>query len=229
MKMQTLALAFLAATAIGGMAWVFIYPLLSGERRAASRRASISKPEPAVRQIEKSQRTRREQVEGSLREIEARRQKEKKLPLSRRLTQAGLIWSTQKFMIVSGILAVVGFAAALLSGGGVLGATGLAFAAGFGVPRWGLNYLKKRREANFLKALPDAVDVIVRGIKAGLPLFESIKVVAADAPEPLRSEFLAIIETQAIGMPLGDACARLFDRMPVPEANFFGILVSIQQ
>jgi tight adherence protein B len=229
MKKQTLALAFLAATAIGGMAWVFLYPLLSGERRAASRRASISKPEPAVRQIEKSQRTRREQVEGSLREIEARRQKEKKLPLSRRLTQAGLIWSTQKFMIVSGILAVVGFAAALLSGGGVLGAAGLAFAAGFGVPRWGLNYLKKRREANFLKALPDAVDVIVRGIKAGLPLFESIKVVAADAPEPLRSEFLAIIETQAIGMPLGDACARLFDRMPVPEANFFGIVVSIQQ
>ena len=229
MKMQTLALAFLAATAIGGMAWVFIYPLLSGERRAASRRASISKPEPAVRQIEKSQRTRREQVEGSLREIEARRQKEKKLPLSRRLTQAGLAWSTQKFMIVSGILAAVSFAAALLSGGGVLGATGLAFAAGFGVPRWGLNYLKKRREANFLKALPDAVDVIVRGIKAGLPLFESIKVVAADAPEPLRSEFLAIIETQAIGMPLGDACARLFDRMPVPEANFFGIVVSIQQ
>jgi tight adherence protein B len=229
MKMQTLALAFLAATAIGGMAWVFIYPLLSGERRAASRRASISKPEPAVRQIEKSQRTRREQVEGSLKEIEARRQKEKKLPLSRRLTQAGLIWSTQKFMVVSGILAAVGFAAALLSGGGVLAATGLAFAAGFGLPRWSLTYLKKRREANFLKALPDAVDVIVRGIKAGLPLFESIKVVAADAPEPLRGEFLAIIETQAIGMPLGDACARLFDRMPVPEANFFGIVISIQQ
>ena len=211
------------------MAWVFIYPLLSGEKRAAHRRASIARPEPAVRQVDKSQRSRREQVEGSLKEIEARRKKEKKLPLSRRLTQAGLAWSTQKFMIVSGILAVVSFAAALLSGGGPLGAIGLAFAAGFGLPRWGLNYLKKRREANFLKALPDAVDVIVRGIKAGLPLFESIKVVAADAPEPLKSEFLTIIETQAIGMPLGEACARLFDRMPVPEANFFGIVVSIQQ
>ena len=229
MKTETLALAFLAATAIGGMAWVFIYPLLSGEKKAAHRRASIARPEPAVRQVDKSQRSRREQVEGSLKEIEARRKKEKKLPLSRRLTQAGLAWSTQKFMIVSGILAVVSFAAALLSGGGPLGAIGLAFAAGFGLPRWGLNYLKKRREANFLKALPDAVDVIVRGIKAGLPLFESIKVVAADAPEPLKSEFLAIIETQAIGMPLGEACARLFDRMPVPEANFFGIVVSIQQ
>jgi tight adherence protein B len=229
MNMQTLALAFLAATAIGGLAWVFINPLLSGERRAASRRASVAKSEPVVRQIEKSQRSRREQVEGSLKEIEARRQKEKKLPLSRRLTQAGLAWSTQKFIILSGVLAVVGFAAALSSGGGITGAVGLAFAAGFGLPRWGLNYLKKRRETNFLKALPDAVDVIVRGIKAGLPLFESIKVVAADAPEPLRSEFLAIIETQAIGMPLGEACARLFDRMPVPEANFFGIVVSIQQ
>ena len=229
MKTETLALAFLAATAIGGMAWVFIYPLLSGEKRAAHRRASIARPEPAARQVDKSQRSRREQVEGSLKEIEARRKKEKKLPLSRRLTQAGLAWSTQKFMIVSGILAVVSFAAALLSGGGPLGAIGLAFAAGFGLPRWGLNYLKKRREANFLRALPDAVDVIVRGIKAGLPLFESIKVVAADAPEPLKSEFLTIIETQAIGMPLGEACARLFDRMPVPEANFFGIVVSIQQ
>ncbi|MEY9219686.1 Flp pilus assembly protein TadB [Bradyrhizobium ottawaense] len=101
--------------------------------------------------------------------------------------------------------------------------------AAFGLPRWALGFLKKRREAKFLAALPDAVDVIVRGIKAGLPLFESIKVVAADAPEPLRSEFLAIIETQAIGMPLGEACSRLYDRMPLPEANFFGIVISIQQ
>ena len=53
--------------------------------------------------------------------------------------------------------------------------------------------------------------------------------VAADAPEPLKSEFLAIIETQAIGMPLGEACGRMFERMPVPEANFFGIVISIQQ
>ena len=81
----------------------------------------------------------------------------------------------------------------------------------------------------FIDVFADAVDVIVRGIKAGLPLFESLKVVAADSPEPLRSEFKAIIETQAIGMPLGEACGRLFERMPVPEANFFGIVISIQQ
>ena len=227
--MQALALAFLATTTVGGLAWVFLYPALSGERKAEHRRAAVAKSEPAARQADKTQRSRREQVEGSLKDLEARRQKEKKIPLSSRLTQAGLTLTVQKFMIISGVLAAVSFAIAMLAGGGLLAAVGLAFAAGFGLPRWSLSYLKTRREKAFLKALPDAVDVIVRGIKAGLPLFESIKVVAADAPEPLKGEFLAIIETQAIGMPLGDACARLFERMPVPEANFFGIVIAIQQ
>jgi tight adherence protein B len=229
MNMQALALAFLAATAIGGLAWVFIYPSLSGERKAENRRALVAKAEPAARNVDKNQRSRREQVEGSLKDLESRRQKEKKLPLSMRLTQAGLDWSPKKFMIISGVLGAACFALAMMFGGGLLGAGGLAFAAGFGLPRWALGFLKTRREKKFLKALPDAVDVIVRGIKAGLPLFESIKVVAADAPEPLKSEFMAIIETQAIGMPLGEACTRLFERMPVPEANFFGIVIAIQQ
>jgi tight adherence protein B len=229
MKIQALALAFLAATAVGGVAWVFLYPILSGEKKAENRRASVAKSEPASHQVDKNQRSRREQVENSLKDLETRRQTENRISLSTRITQAGLNWTTQKFMIVSGVLAAVCFAMAMLFGGGLLAAIGLAFGAGFGLPRWSLSYLKKRREQKFLKALPDAVDVIVRGIKAGLPLFDSIKVVAADAPEPLRSEFLAIIETQAIGMPLGDACARLFERMPVPEANFFGIVIAIQQ
>src|SRR5580658_8845210 len=161
MKMQPLALAFLAAAAIGGLAWVFIYPMLSGQKKAEYRRATIAKPEPAARQADKNQRSRREQVEGSLKEVEARRQKDKKVSLATRLTQAGLDWSTQKFMIASGILAAVFFGLAMLGGGGPLGAGGLAFAAGFGLPRWTLSFLKKRREKNFLKALPDAVDVIV--------------------------------------------------------------------
>ena len=230
MNMQSLALGFLAASAIGGVAWVFIYPMLSGEKQAENRRAAVAKPEPtAKRQNDKAQRSRREQVEGSLKELEARREKQSKVPLSVRLSQAGLDWSTQKFMVVSAILGAIFFVGAMFVGGGILGAVGLAFAGGFGLPRWSLSFLKKRREKKFLAALPDAVDVIVRGIKAGLPLFESIKVVAADAPEPLRSEFNAIIETQAIGIPLGEACTRLYDRMPLPEANFFGIVISIQQ
>ncbi|MFH0299081.1 type II secretion system F family protein [Bradyrhizobium sp. 31Argb] len=230
MNLQSLALGFLAATAVGGLGWVFLYPLLSGEKQAEARRASIGRPEPAtMRQSERTQRSRREQVEGTLRELDARRQKEAKVSLSKRLTQAGLDWTPQKFWIVSAVLAAIGFVLSYMISGGLLGAVGIAFAAGFGLPRWLLGFLKKRREAAFLKALPDAVDVIVRGIKAGLPLFESLKVVASDSPEPLKSEFKAIIETQTIGMPLGDACARLYESMPVPEANFFGIVVSIQQ
>ncbi|MGH6711924.1 MAG: type II secretion system F family protein [Bradyrhizobium sp.] len=229
MSMQALALAFLAFTAIGGIAWVFVYPLLSGEKKAESRRASIARPEPTARQADKSQRSRREQVEGSLKDREARRLKEKSIPLSTRIGQAGLSWSVQKFWIISGILGAVAGFVAFTVGGGPLGAAGMAFGAGLGLPRWLLSYLKNKREKAFLKALPDAVDVIVRGIKAGLPLFESIKVVAADAPEPLRGEFLAIIETQTIGIPLGEACQRLYERMPVPEANFFGIVIAIQQ
>ncbi|HZR71337.1 type II secretion system F family protein [Bradyrhizobium sp.] len=230
MKMQVLAMAFLATAAIGGLAWVFLYPLLSGEKKAQSRRASVAKAEPvAARQSQKEQRSRREQVEGTLKEAEARRAKDSKVTMATRLTQAGLEWTPQKFMIISGVLGVAAFALVMLVGGGLLGAAGMAFAAGFGLPRWLLSFLKKRREKAFLRALPDAVDVIVRGIKAGLPLFESLKVVAADSPEPLRTEFNAIIETQAIGMPLGEACGRLFERMPVPEANFFGIVIAIQQ
>jgi tight adherence protein B len=222
-------MAFMAATAVGGIAWVFLYPALSGQAKSEKRRAALAQNVPAARQVDKVQRSRREQVEGSLREVEQRLKRDRKLTLSSRITQAGLSWSKEKFLIVSGILGAVCFAIPMIFGAGLLAAAGLAFAAGFGLPRWLLGFLKKRREKQFLRALPDAVDVIVRGIKAGLPLFESLKVVATDSPEPVKSEFRAIIETQAIGMPLGDACSRLFERMPVPEANFFGIVISIQQ
>src|SRR5258707_2396193 len=135
--MQAIALAFLAATAVGGLAWVFIYPSLSGEKKAESRRASVARPEPAAaRQADKSQRSRREQVEGSLKDIEARRLKNKSVPLSTRIDQAGLSWSMQKFWVVSGVLAAVAFVIAFWVGGGLLGGAGMAFAAGVGLPRW---------------------------------------------------------------------------------------------
>ena len=119
MNLQMLALAFLAATAIGGLAWVFLYPLLSGERQAEARRASVARPEPAARRADnKNQRTRREQVEDTLKELEARRAKQSRISLGTRLSQAGLTWSEQKFWMMSGALGLVAFAAAMLGGGG---------------------------------------------------------------------------------------------------------------
>jgi tight adherence protein B len=229
MKMQTLALFGMVATAIGGAAYVFIYPLLSGERKVEQRRANITRNEPAARTKRVHQKSRREQVEETLKDIEVKARKPKNPPLNVKIAQAGLSWSNNQFFMMSGGLGLFALVAVFLTAGSLLPALAAAFAAGFGLPRWLLSFLKKRREAKFLNHFPDGVDVIVRGIKAGLPLLDSIKIISLDSQEPIKSEFKAIVETQTIGMPIGDACAKLYERIPLAEANFFGIVISIQQ
>jgi tight adherence protein B len=228
MKIQALAIAFMSAVTLGGLAWVFLYPLLSGERKAEKRRASFARPEAVTGRVDRNQRSRREKVEDTLKDVEDRAKQAKKIPLTLRLTQAGLSWTKQQFIIGSAVLGILTFVVCYITGASLLATVALSLSAGLGLPRWVLSYLKRRRENKFLNALPDAVDVIVRGVKAGLPLFDSLKVVVNDSPEPLRSEFRAIIDTQSIGMPLGEACMRLYERMPLPEANFFGIVIAIQ-
>jgi tight adherence protein B len=227
--MQTIALFFLASVAVGGVAWVFIYPILSGERKAEQRMANVAKAEPAARATRGSQKSRRDIIETTLKEFDERHKKSKRVPLAVRITQAGLFWSKRQFFLLSAVIGVVMFLLGLFTGGGIPVGAALGFAGALGLPRWLLSYLKKRREAKFLDALPDAVDIIVRGVKAGLPLLDCLKMIAIEAPEPLKSEFRAVVETQAIGMLLGDACGKLYERMPVPEANFFGIVIAIQQ
>jgi tight adherence protein B len=227
--MQAYGVFFMVALAIGGVAWVFVYPILSGERKAERRMASVARAEPAMRPIRMAQKPRREQIEGTLKELEERQKQKKRAPLAVKLTQAGLDWSKRRFIMSAAALGLVAFCFALLLGAGLLAALGLAFAAGFGAPLWFLSFLKKRREARFLHDFPEAVDVIVRGIKAGLPLLDSLKLIASESQEPIKSEFRGIIETQTVGIPLGEACLKLYERMPVAEANFFGIVISIQQ
>jgi len=228
--MSSYGLFFLVAVAIGGVAWVFVYPFLSGEKRVERRMANVARNEPmAARPTRTQGKVRREQIEGTLKEIEQRRKKATRPALSVRLKQAGLDWSKRRFMVTAAVLGVAAFVAMIILGMGLLAALGFGFAAGCGLPFWMLSFLKKRREAKFLNAFPDAVDVIVRGIKAGLPLLDSLKLIAADTVEPVRGEFQSIIETQTIGIPIGEACLKLFESIPVPEANFFGIVVFIQQ
>src|SRR5882757_7701499 len=227
--MNALALFSLVSVAIGGVIWVFVYPLLSGERKAEQRQDVAVKTTPVVRASRTAQKSRREQVEGSLKDLEARNAKAKSVALTVRISQAGLTWSKRQFYIISGVLGVTGFLLSYFIDSGILVALGIGFAAGLGLPLWILKFLKKRRESKFIAGFPDAVDIIVRGIKAGLPLLDSLRIITTDAPEPLKSEFRAILETQAIGLPIGDACSKLYDRIPVPEANFFGIVIAIQQ
>jgi tight adherence protein B len=228
--LQTLAIVLLTTFCAGAITWVLLYPYLSGEKEAEKRLLSVAKPGLANAKVNaRAVKTRREQVEATLKDLEERRKKSSSPPLSIRLTQAGLTWSKQQFYIVSAVFGAFVFGGAMLIDAGLIPAALLAFAAGFGLPRWALSYLKKRRETKFLDQFPDAIDVVVRGIKAGLPLGDSLRALATDAPEPILTEFRHILETQAVGVSLGDACSRLFERMPLPEANFFAIVISIQQ
>ncbi len=230
MNLQMLAIFLLATFCAGGVAWVLVYPYLSGEKEAERRMSSIAKSSvPTAKGISRALKSRREQVESSLKDLEERAKKSKSPPLSIRLAQSGLSWTKRRFVIISASLGVVVFAGVYIFDGSLIAAAMLGFAAGFGLPRWTLSFLKKRREVKFLDRFPDAIDVIVRGIKSGLPLGDSLRVLAAEAPEPIRTEFRVILETQAVGVPLGEACAKLFERMPLPESNFFAIVISIQQ
>ena len=230
MKMQTLILFALVTLAIGGVAWVFLLPILSGEKKMEKRKAIVARNEPVTARVARgAQKSRREQVEATLKELEAQKRKDRRPPLAARISQAGLSWSKRQFFIISAVLGVVAFGLTAGLGLGLLPAIGFAFAASLGLPFWLLSFLKNRREAKFLNNFPDAVDVIVRGIKAGLPLLDSLKMIAMEGQEPLKSEFRTIIETQTVGIPLGEACTKLYERMPLPEANFFGIVIAIQQ
>jgi tight adherence protein B len=226
---QILAVFFLVTVAIGGVAYVFLYPSLSGERKAEQRMQSVTKTEPLARVSRGPQKSRRDLVESSLKDFDERHKKSKRVPISVRIMRAGLSWSKRKFIIISAFIGLIMAFLGILSGTGLLGSAGLGFAGAFGVPRWLLSFLRKRREARFIDGLADAVDIIVRGVKAGLPLGDCIRMISVESSEPLKTEFRLIMETQAIGMPLGEACGKLYERTPLPEANFFGIVVAIQQ
>jgi tight adherence protein B len=228
--MQMLTIGLLVTFCAGAVAWVLVYPYLSGEKEAEKRMLSVAGTgAPALKSASRAIRSRREQVETSLKEIESRRKRSRSPALATRLAQAGVAWSKQQFVIASVVLGSVVAIAVFVLDAGPLAALGLGFAAGAGAPRWTLSYLKRRRESQFLDRFPDAIDVVVRGIKSGLPLGDSLRVIAAESPEPIRTEFRHVLDTQSIGVPLGEACTKLFERMPLPEANFFGIVIAIQQ
>ena len=226
---QTVALFFLAAVAMGGVAWVFLYPILSGEQHVERRMANVARAGPVVRSPRGKEKSRREQVEETLKDLEAQQKKRKRPPLHIRIGQAGLKLTKQQFLLASAGFGVAVFVLCVFMGLGLWPGLGLGFAAACGVPLWLIGYLKKRREARFLEVFPDAVDVIVRGIKAGLPLLDCIKIIAQDSEEPVKSEFRTLVDSQTIGIPLSDACLKIHERIPLPEANFFAIVISIQQ
>lgn len=229
MDVHQLLVPLLAAFGVGGVLYVFAYPLISGTAKADKRRAALQSRSPSqVTNRINDTAKRKKQVADSLKELDART-KSKKLTFEMRMAQAGVSWSKKGFYSVSIALGVVGAGVMWVTDNGPLMMAGVAVIAGLGLPRWFLGHLRKRRLKKFLAELPSAVDIIVRGIKAGIPLGDCLRNIAMEAAEPVKSEFRAIVDAQTMGLTIAEAVERIVDRVPTPEANFFAIVINIQQ
>ena len=228
MNESMLAVVGLSTLAAGCLAYVFLNPILSGEARVQKRQKAFVGDGPVQARVNRAAGNRREQVAQTLKEVERREKDRNRVTIEGRITQAGLTWTKQRFLTTS---AIVGLALGLVLYVLIenpIAALGGVFVGGLGLPRWYLGLLKKRRIKKFTAELPNSIDVIVRGIRAGLPLNDCLRIVAREVPEPVRSEFKAIVEAQSLGIPLSEAVGKLFERVPIPEANFFAIVIGIQ-
>jgi tight adherence protein B len=168
-------------------------------------------------------------VNEVIKDLEKAQENRQNPPLKIRLAQAGLQMTPIHYYIASSIAGFLGFFIPyVILQSSLFICLGLAFFAGFGVPRFVINQLKHNRIKKFTQELPNAIDIIVRGVKAGLTLNEAMNIVAREAKEPVAAEFLVVLELQQMGLPLAEAVMKLPERMPIAESNFFAIVVAIQ-
>jgi tight adherence protein B len=223
--------AVLTVLALGGAGLVYA----GGAREQQQKRlASIAK-QPAV-QLRgvapgDTNALKRKNVQQLLKQIESKSAEQKqKLTMRRRLDQAGLPdVSVNMFWMVSGGLGVTVALLCFITGQGLLVDAMAAFAAGIGMPRWILGFMKARREKKFTAEFANAIDVVVRSVRSGLPTNEALRIVAKESPEPVAGEFLRLVEGMKVGVTLEQGCKRMFESMPTAEVSFFGIVMTIQQ
>ena len=222
--------ALLGAVAIGGVAFVFSDG--GGNTRVLKRAQSISERSTARSQRSRpaaaDPASRRKQILKTLRDQD-RIQRKASFNLSARLQQAGLTISQRTFWIISGGLAAFVLLVTLVLAQKPFVAFALALAAGLGLPRWVVSFLAKRRAKKFVAAFADASDIIVRGIKSGLPVQECLQIIGRESPEPLSTEFRRLVEGVAHGLTMDQALENMYQRMPISELRFFTIVLGIQQ
>jgi tight adherence protein B len=200
---------------------------------AKKRMTVVARPQASVssaRAALDANQQRRKNVSVLLQELEKQQAKKKVRPtLRRRIEQAGLRMSPRDFWIASAILAAAVAIACVLTHQSILVIVLAAFGAGLGLPRWALHFLRKRRLAKFTKEFANAIDVIVRSVRTGLPTTEALKIVAKEIAEPVGSEFTKLTEGLKVGVTLEQGLRRMYESVPTAEANFFGIVMTIQQ
>ncbi len=220
----------LAACSIGGVVFAFAWTggFNGHVMKRAQSFATTNKVERSRRNTQDQAGVRRKKILTDLKAID-RQQRKKSLSLESRMQQAGLMANVRAFWIGSAVTALVMLTLGFIVSHNLLEALGLAFAAGLGLPRWVLGFLSKRRIKKFTSAFPDATDVIVRGIKSGLPVHDCLKVISTEAPKPLNEEFRVLVENLGMGMSIDQGLDKMFTRMPTNEVRFFAIVLGIQQ
>ena len=223
MLVLVLLVAALAALGAAG------YSYFTNERQAELRRkAIVGSGGQATRRLAAETERRREQITKTIKDLEERQRTKAKLTVAQTMQQAGLGWSQQQFYGMSLVIGVIVGCLVYFMFGIVLGVVS-GVIAGLTIARMVVNYLRKRRLNKFFNEFPNAIDVIVRGVSAGLPLTDCMKVIAADAEDPIRSEFNSIMQSTTLGMSLPEAIAKMAERIPITETNFFATVISIQQ
>jgi tight adherence protein B len=172
--------------------------------------------------------TRRKQIMKSLQDQE-RQQKKVRLTLANKLKQAGINASVMQFWLASAGFGVVAAIVCFFLRLNPFVALGLGLAAGLGLPQWVLGFLGKRRTNKFTATFSDAMDIIVRGIKSGLPVHDCLKIIGRETAQPLAGEFSRLVENIGMGVSLDQALEKLHEHMPTAEVRFFSIVMSIQQ
>ncbi len=146
-----------------------------------------------------------------------------------RLASAGLRTSLANYLLFCMILAGVVSAAVihthLLP---TLAAIPLGIFAGVGIPYFIVAYLKARRTRKFIAVFPEAIDLMVRGLKSGLPITESIKSASEEISDPVGGELKQVIDNLAMGKKMDEALYEASARLDIQEFNFFVVALSIQ-
>lgn len=217
--------------AVGGVVLAFSGPAgeTSRKRLAAAAGQHIATPLGRGGSVEENQQ-RRKNVQALLKELEKQQAAKKQRPtLRRRIEQAGLTLSIRNFWLLSATAALLAAGLVMLFHQSFVAVILAAFGAGIGLPRWVIAFLKARRQKKFTAEFANAIDVIVRSVKSGLPTNEALKIVAKEIPEPVAAEFGKLVESMRVGVTLEQGLKRMYESMPTTEVSFFGIVMSIQQ
>ena len=234
---KILAIVVLAAISAGAVGYALLFSQIETQKKADGRVKKIKAAETdrvkvkAARDRVTEMSKRRKSIQETLKTLEQKQKEEgrtKAPPMKDRLMQAGLTISVKQFFLLSAAFGLLLAVAVLFAHAPIYVAAGVAIVGFLGLPRWIVAFLKARRMKAFLNEFPNALDVMVRSIKSGLPLNDAMRLIASDGQEPVKTEFRRVIESQQMGMTVPEACARMHHSIPLPEANFFGIVIAIQ-